>query len=413
MLAVLASSSDPSSVATSSDPSVVTTSDGRVQGIVTRTWRSFRGIPYAVPPLGERRWAAPFPPQRWTGVYNAKEYKHNCLQSDSFDPEQPRETLSEDCLYINVFTPSNATAADRLPVLFWVHGGGYIGGGANESRLNGTFDAALGGMVLVVPNYRCPLGPAPCCGTAPLATAASHSPLIIARARARGRLGIFGFLGANVLRARDPKGSTANYGILDQRAALRWVQTNIQSFGGDKDRVLLVGESAGGASVYNHLVRPESWGLFARAGIESGSYTLNGGYKGRQGQPVAADFEADFAHLLNVTNCSDVHCLEKLDGDALLATQINNFPVSHEFQPSVDGVDLQDQVLTLLAAGKVAPVPLLVGAVRDDLDMEVGDPDCKPTECTKADFEALARSLLPDYPGLNVSRMVDIYDAAE
>ena len=240
-----------------SDPALVNTTNGPVRGLVTHTWRSFRGIPFAEPPLGKLRWSPPVVAASWQAPLDATQYKHNCVQKQKFDPYQPRATLSEDCLYLNVFTPANATAASKLPVLFWVHGGGYQGGGANESRLNGTFDAALGDMVVVVANYR---------------------------------LNVFGFLGAKELRGRDAaRGTTGNYGILDQRAALQWVRANVDRFGGDASRVLLVGESAGGASVHNHLVRPASWGLFSSAGIESGGYTLV------YPQPAADDFEAQYA----------------------------------------------------------------------------------------------------------------------
>ena len=123
--------------------------------IATSQYRSFRGLPYAAPPLGKLRWTPPQPPAPWGGVLDATQYKHNCIQKEQFDPKQPRDTLSEDCLYLNVCTPANATAGSKLPVLFWVHGGGYQGGGGNESRLNGIYDAMLTqDMVVVVPNYR-------------------------------------------------------------------------------------------------------------------------------------------------------------------------------------------------------------------------------------------------------------------
>ena len=209
--------------------------------MVNSRYRSFRGIPYAAPPLGHLRWRPPAPVTPWQEELDATSYRHNCLQGPDFDPAQPRATLSEDCLYLNLWTPPNANSSSQLPVMVWMHGGGYQGGGANESRLNGTWDASLYNMIVVTTNYR---------------------------------LNIFGFLASQSLRERDPAGSTGNYGILDQRAALRWVQDNIASFGGDPTRVLLAGESAGGASVYNHLVRPNSWGLFSRAAAESGAYTL-------------------------------------------------------------------------------------------------------------------------------------------
>ena len=354
------------------DPATVTFADGIVRGVATSQYRSFRGVPYAAPPLGKLRWAPPQPPAPWGGVLDATQYKHNCIQKEDFDPKQPRSTLSEDCLYLNVFTPANATAGSELPVMFWVHGGGYQGGGGNESRLNGIYDVVLTqDMVVVVPNYR---------------------------------LNVFGFLGSRELRARDPDGSTGNYGILDQRAALKWTRDNIGDFGGDASRVLLVGESAGGASVHNHLVRKDSWGLFQRAGIESGGYTLV------MPQPNATEFETEFQELLKNTKCKDVACLEALDADTLFAAGGN-------FQPAMDGVDLTAQVEALWSRGVLAPgVPVLVGSVREDLGAGWMFPrlSCKPEKCAQADFEAAAKQLKQTtHPTLDVARMTAAYGANE
>ena len=264
------------------DRAVVVTRHGAVRGIANQAYRSFRGIPYAAPPLGRLRWAPPAPVEPWAGVLNATQYRHNCLQPNGEEAvPQPRETLSEDCLYLNVFTPPSAHASSSLPVLLYIHGGGYQGGGSNESRLNGSWNAARFDALVVTTNYR---------------------------------LNIFGFLASAALRARDrARGTTGNYGILDQRAAMRWVQDNIRAFGGDPSRVLLFGESAGGASVYNHVVRPASWGLFSRALAESGAYTLD--------LPSATplEYELAFQYVLSRTGCANVTCLEGTDADALLA----------------------------------------------------------------------------------------------
>lgn len=362
---------------------VVQTKDGPVRGTVTNRYRSFRGLPFAAPPLGKLRFAPPAPVEPWSvsEARDATEYKHNCIQG-TFDPAQPRDTLSEDCLYLNVWTPPNATASSRLPVFFWVHGGGYTGGGSNESRLNGTWNAAKHEVVMVVTNYR---------------------------------LNVFGFLGSEELRQRDPKGGTGNAGILDQRAALQWVQDNIGAFGGDATRVLLAGESAGGASVYNHLVRPESWGLFSRALPESGGYTL------MYAQPEPKDFEAGYRHVLNRTGCATAGptCLDTVDADTLFRAGVGT-----DLQPSVDGVDLAAQISTLLAQGKVAPgVPMVVGAVREDMGYPIWGTastaaarmDCAPEECAQADFERFVRGLQPTFSWneTQVRAAIDAYSASE
>jgi len=357
-------------------PSTVVTGAGPVRGVANSQWRAFRGIPFAAPPLGKLRWAPPAPPAAWgPATLDATGYRHNCIQAPSSYPAQPRETLSEDCLYLNVFTPPNATAAAKLPVMVWVHGGSYNSGGANESRLNATFTAALtDDMVVVVANYR---------------------------------LNVFGFLGAEELRPRDAKGGTGNYGILDQRAALRWVQANVAAFGGDPARVMLAGESAGGASVHNHLVRKASFGLFSRAVIESGGYTLV------YPQPEAPDMEDSFGKLLKQAKCADAACLQELDADALLAASSGL-----SFQPAVDGVDLTDQVAALFERGALAPgVPLLVGSVREDIGFTLPSITCTgggEGNCSEGDFAAFAATAAKEFgPAFNSTRLQEIYAAAE
>jgi para-nitrobenzyl esterase len=358
------------STALSSD--VVHTEDGALRGVVTSRYRSFQGVPYAAPPLGRLRWAPPDPVVPWKGIRDARAYQHNCLQSSDFDPAQPRDTLSEDCLYLNVFTPPNASATSRLPVFFYVHGGSYQNGGSNESRLNGTWNAAQRDVVVVTINYR---------------------------------LNVFGFLASKSLRNRDPANTTGAYGILDQRAALAWVQRNIEGFGGDPARVMLTGESAGGASVYNHLVRPASWGLFARAVPESGGYTLI------LPQPTSKEYEADFMRLMRKVGCASIACLEVADGDALVRAA-----VELDFEPVVDGVDLSDQISELLSKGRVAPgVPIMAGATREDLAYPIwaapdATIDCEPASCTQADFAAFVQKLRPTF-GWNASVAQLVTDA--
>ncbi|KAL1520400.1 hypothetical protein AB1Y20_021986 [Prymnesium parvum] len=343
------------------DRTLVWTDTGWVRGLATPRYRSFRGLPFAAPPLGRLRWSPPAPVVPWPGVRNATAYRHNCLQPPGFDPDQPRHTLSEDCLYLNVWTPPDASRASSLPVFFWVHGGGFQHGGANESRLNGTWLAARYGAVVVTTNYR---------------------------------LNIFGFLGSRALRSRDASGGTGNYGVLDQRAALQWVQRNIASFGGDPGRVLLAGESAGGASVYNHLVRPRSWGLFSRAAAESGAYSLV------SPQPEEAEFERTYERLLAATGCAAPACLEELDADVLveLAQEL-----ADGLTPAVDGVDLTAQIATHVARGEVAPsVPFISGGTREDLGYPLWPAEeiellCEPDKCTEADFALFVSRVAPAY----------------
>ena len=207
----------------SSNPSIVT-QDGPVKGIVSPSINEFLGIPYAAPPLGPRRWMPPQSHERWHGVLDATQLGNQCPQVDFFGTELG----DEDCLFLNVYTPGgkkNRNEDDDLPVMVWIHGGSLVTGSG------GLYDptplVTKGNVIVVTINYR---------------------------------LGVLGFLAHPAL---DAEGHlNANYGLMDQQLALRWVQRNIEAFGGDPERVTIFGESAGGLSVYSHLASPTAAGLF-------------------------------------------------------------------------------------------------------------------------------------------------------
>nr|WP_050421207.1 carboxylesterase family protein [Bradyrhizobium tropiciagri] len=222
------------------DLSVVETPTGALRGLHQGAVRSFLGIPYAQAPIGVRRWLAPQPVDPWTGVRDA-----GAFGSASLQPALPQEltisperasTTSEDCLYLNVWAPARPRAA--TPVMVWIHGGGFFSGSGSESGYDGTQFAARG-VVLVTLNYR---------------------------------LGPLGFLAHPELAAADLAGATNNYGLLDQLGALRWVKTNIASFGGDPGNVTIFGESAGAAAVRCLMEMPAARGLFHRAILQSGGF---------------------------------------------------------------------------------------------------------------------------------------------
>lgn len=345
------------------DPALVQTAQGAVRGIVTAHSRKWLGIPFAKPPVGSLRWQSPKPPTAWAPeVKDATEFGHNCLQSGkSIDMgwPQPRSTLSEDCLFLNVYSgPANKTKS--APVLMWIYGGGFQGGGGNETRLNGTWDAALmaGELVLVTSNYR---------------------------------LGTFGFAASEELSKRETAlageaRGTGNYGILDQRAAMEWVQKNIAGFGGDPSRVLLVGQSAGASSVSQHLVRPASWGLFSAAGMESGAF-----YDGLQ-TPTVADSEPNWSKLVSGLGCEEATdrtaCMVALPADAIL--NYTNVHGQVWDNPVVDGVDLTAAGPELAEQGRLAPVAVFAGGVEEDISMFGSS--CKGEACTRADFVAAAEA---------------------
>ena len=214
------------------DSLTVKTEQGKVQGktINDGKVRAFLGMPYAAPPVGDLRWKAPKPPAKWKGKRDATKFGAHCAQGRVFDDMVFQDAgPSEDCLFLNVYTPADATDKSKLPVMFWIHGGGYSGGASSEPRHNGDF-LPLKGVVLVTINYR---------------------------------LGVFGFLVTDDL-AKEANGSAGNYGLMDMVAALHWVNDNIKNFGGDPDNVTIFGESAGSFAVSTLMASPMAQGLFAQ-----------------------------------------------------------------------------------------------------------------------------------------------------
>jgi len=351
----------------------VTLENGDVIGIETKTYRYFKGIPFASPPVNDLRWRPPVPPKPWKPeVLNATEFKHNCLQNPSasfMGWPQPLSTLSEDCLYLNVYAPPKNLSKALVPVMVWIFGGGFQGGGGNETRLNGTWDVTLskGELVIVTFNYR---------------------------------LNIFGFLAADALRDRDAENSTGNYGIQDQRMALQWVKTNIKAFGGDPNRIFIVGQSAGADSVGQHLVRKKSWGLFSSAGLESGAFP-----DGLHMETVA-DKVKDYSAVLKWTNCTKakdpVDCLINTSPLVLLNSSIKN--IGH-WKPVVDGVDLVESAAALARRGVLAPVPVIAGSVMEDINPH--GINCHPLECNETDFRKWAKNW--GFNQTEVERFVQLY----
>src|SRR5215472_8706488 len=226
-------------VATASEP--VRVEQGLLSGSTGASpeIRVFRGIPYAAPPVGDLRWKAPQAPPRWQGVRQATEFSNACWQMP-YPPaaaiyQSKLPPLSEDCLYLNIWTPAKS-AKDRLPVMVWIHGGGFTRGSANSRAYDGEALARKGAVIVTV-NYR---------------------------------LGIFGFFAHPALSAESGHHASGNYALLDQIAALEWVRKNIAAFGGDSGKVTIFGESAGSWAVNALMASPLAKGLFQRAIGESG-----------------------------------------------------------------------------------------------------------------------------------------------
>ncbi|HZZ19365.1 MAG TPA: carboxylesterase family protein, partial [Opitutaceae bacterium] len=221
------------------DGNQVTTDAGIVQGMAGKApgLRVFEGIPFAAPPVGALRWREPQPAPHWDGVRMATAFGARAMQGSIYSDMLFRDKrMSEDCLYLNVWTPAKS-AADKLAVMVWIYGGGFQAGSTSESRQDGTH-LATKGVVVVSMGYR---------------------------------LGVFGFFSHPELTKESGRGASGNYGIMDQAAALQWVQRNIAAFGGDPGNVTVFGESAGSYSVSVLMASPMARGMFQKAIGESGS----------------------------------------------------------------------------------------------------------------------------------------------
>lgn len=307
---------------------VVQTDKGSVQGAssVDSKIHIFKGIPYAAPPVGDLRWKAPQPAAAWEGVRNATEFGARCMQTNVFGDMVFRDKgPSEDCLYLNVWTPAQ-TAGAHLPVMVWIYGGGFVAGATSEPRQDGE-ELARKGVVVVSMNYR---------------------------------LGIFGFLALGELAKESGHNAAGNYGLLDQTAALEWVHKNIAAFGGDPNNVTIFGESAGSFSVSALMASPLSKDFIHKAIGESGAFF--GETLAAKSLAEAEDDGAKFAR--ESLGADSLTALRAMPADKLLASAggRNGF----RFEPNIDGYFLPEPVSAIYASGKQAHVPLLAGWNADE-----------------------------------------------
>jgi para-nitrobenzyl esterase len=294
---------------------VVVTVNGSVQGTVEPSGvHSFRGIPFAAPPVGDLRFKEPQPVVSWQGVRKAQAFGPRAMQLPIFgDMKFRSDGISEDCLYLNVWQPSTG---NHLPVLVYFYGGGFAGGDGSEYRYDGE-SMAKRGIVAVTVNYR---------------------------------LGIFGFLAHPDLTKESPHHASGNYGLLDQHAALEWVQQNIAAFGGDPARVTIAGESAGSISVCAQMASPLSKGLFAGAIGESGGLTGN-----IKPVPLAT------AEQTGSAIAADLGYKSIAELRAMPATDLLQNVKRARFGAVIDGYFLPEAPDDIYSSGDQMKVPLLAG----------------------------------------------------
>jgi para-nitrobenzyl esterase len=306
-----------------SDHFVAATDNGPVVGLQMETMKKFLGIPYAVPPVGDLRWQPPQPAARWDGVRDATQFANHCPQIAS---PFGQASTTEDCLYLNVYTPVGGWHKGQgHPVMVWIHGGALVVGESDD--YNPTKLVENEDVVVVTLNYR---------------------------------LGFLGFLAHPALSAETNYGGSGDYGFMDQQAALEWVQRNIKNFGGDPDNVTIFGESAGGLSVHTQLASPEAAGLFHQAIVESGAYFLD-----TDTTPLATAEAAGIA-LANSVGCTKptpaetAACLRALPVTTLLAHQPANLT------GNVDNKVLRQPIGKALQKGEFNRVPVMEGSNHDE-----------------------------------------------
>jgi para-nitrobenzyl esterase len=326
----------------------VTIDSGKLRGSSTDSVVSFKGIPFAAPPVGQLRWRAPQPVSPWSGVREATSFQSDCMQVPFPSDAAPLGTKpDEDCLYLNVWKPSAATT-DKLPVMVWIYGGGFVNGGSSPAVYDGS-QFARKGVVFVSFNYR---------------------------------LGRFGFFAHPALTRENADGLLGNYGFLDQIAALQWIKKNISTFGGDPGNVTIFGESAGGFSVHMLMGSPLANGLFHKAIIESGGGRANlGGPRflstSLPGGPASGEsYGVAFAKSVGVegSDAATLAALRKLPAETIVGSlNMATMNTPTYCGPMVDGRIMLADPQTTYLSGAGAKVPVMVGANSADIGFVFGN----------------------------------------
>jgi para-nitrobenzyl esterase len=329
----------------------VKTANGMLEGTDESGIKTFKGVPFAAPPVGNLRWREPQPMQNWTGVRKATKFGPRAMQLPIFgDMNFRSDGVSEDCLYLNVWTPAKK-GNEHLPVLVYFYGGGFMAGDGSELRYDGE-SLARRGIVTITVNYR---------------------------------LGVFGFFAHPELTKESPHHASGNYGLLDQSAALKWVQQNIAAFGGDPKKITIAGESAGSFSVSAQMASPLSKNIIAGAIGESGSLL------GLQPTATLSDAEKSGASFASDVKANSLAELRAIPAEQLLKTTANTgfgkFPVD------VDGYFFPKSPTAIFEGGEEAHVPLLVGWNSEEMNyrMVMGQ-----NSLTKENFTAAVQRMFKD-----------------
>jgi para-nitrobenzyl esterase len=345
--------------ATATDPTLVKTNKGYVQGFTNGNVREFLGIPYAAPPVGALRWMPPKAHARWRTPLDATKFGPHCPQNLSVFGQA---SDTEDCLYLNVFTPAVQAKRQRLPVMVWIHGGAFVVGESDDYDPTNLVED--GNVIVVTFNYR---------------------------------LGVLGFFADPALDAEPHP--VANYGLMDQQFALKWVRKNIRRFGGNPHKVTIFGESAGGLSVLCHLASPKSKHLFRRAIVESGAYQV------ALPLPTLTKAEATGETFANDVGCTGTDpatvaaCLRAVPVSQILGEPEED--ATAELLPIVDGKLLTQPLATSFARGMFNRVPVINGTNRNEYNLFVAlyydaNPDVGPLT-TEEEYEAAVAALI-GYP---------------
>jgi len=322
---------------------VLTIEGGQIQGVQTENpgVYVYRGIPYAAAPTGDLRWKEPQPVTPWEGVRVADEFCNACMQSAHHEGEFYQKEFfdegdapySEDCLFLNIWTPAPGKVNKKLPVAMWIHGGGYVAGWGFEKEMDGEAWAERD-VVLVTINYR---------------------------------LGIFGFLAHPELTAESPHNTSGNYGILDQIAALNWIKENIAQFGGDPGNIMIFGQSAGAGSVQALVASPLAKPLISSAIIMSGGGIserpmMGGGNledAAQRGKVIMDWAGYDTLEKMRAASAKDIF---ELTGNYAAETGQRA-----GFSPIIDGYVSEESFSSAVRANRVADVPYMIGSVMDDI----------------------------------------------